>query len=129
MEFQKTKNQNVNNSEEDLILYQKTYTFLKNIFSDIKELPREYKFTVWEKIKDALLDVLLKIYEANALEVSKREPYIKFILNKIKYTTILIKLLRDLKVIWLTKFIEYNNSLLELKKITFWWKKIIDSQK
>ena len=53
------------NSEIGLPVYKSTYDLFLTSFKLIKDLRRDYKYTVGEKIKNETLDLMMNIYRAN----------------------------------------------------------------
>ena len=108
---------------ENLLVYKKTYEFLKIIYEQVTYFPKAYKYTLGEQIKKELLAMLVKIYETNSLPVQNRSWEIDIILSNLKSIEIMLHLCRDLKIISLNKFIPLSSNIIEIRKILYGWKK------
>ena len=60
-------------SEIGLPVYKSTYDLFLNSFKLIKDLRKDYKYTVGEKIKNETLDLMMNIYRANLEKKEKRK--------------------------------------------------------
>ena len=49
----------------ELAVYKTGYDCLLEIYNRTKNFPREYKFSLGEKMKEASLDLLIDVYKAN----------------------------------------------------------------
>lgn len=57
----------------DLPIYKDTYELLLKLFQYTKEFPKEYKYTLADKMRSDALLLVRSIYQANKSE-SKRQP-------------------------------------------------------
>ena len=74
------------------------------VFQVVKNFNKEYKHTLWEKIKNNVLDVVIYIFEANTS--LDKKPILQNIKDKIETIKILIRITRDLKITSLSKIWE-----------------------
>ena len=51
---------------QHLPIYKQTYDILLRAMTATKDFPREYKFTLGQKIKDELIDLVILIYRATS---------------------------------------------------------------
>ncbi len=51
---------------EHLPIYKQTYDILLRTLTATKDFPREYKYTLGQKIKDELIEIVVLIYRANS---------------------------------------------------------------
>jgi len=49
----------------NLPVYKTSYNLLLEIFERVKLFPREYKYTLWDKIKNEIIDLITSVYRAN----------------------------------------------------------------
>ena len=57
---------------QHLPIYKQTYDILLRSMVATKDFPREYKFTLGQKIKDELIELVVMIYRANTA-ISKKQ--------------------------------------------------------
>ncbi len=80
-----------------LPIYKGTYDLLLRIMIATKDFPREYKYTLGQKLKDEVIDLVLYIYRANSTE--DRAPYIAAILERLQLIEVMLRLSHDLRVL------------------------------
>jgi hypothetical protein len=61
-----------------------------------KEFPREYKFSLGQKIKDEVVELVVLIYKANSSE--DKVKYINTLLERLQVVGLLLRLCHDLKI-------------------------------
>ena len=57
----------------NLPVYKESYNFLLLIFQFCSKLPREYKYTLGERLKNESTNVLIKIFEASNTSASLKQ--------------------------------------------------------
>lgn len=102
-------------------VYKTSYDLLIITFSTIKAFPKEYKYSIWDKIKSETIDLILNIYKAN-LSKDKTEKLI-LAREKIEIIRLFSRVCRDLKIINLNKYIEINLLIESISKQLFAWSK------
>ena len=88
--------------QNNLKLYKETYDFLLWLYPEIKKFPKSEKYTLGERLKNTTESLLLNIVLANK-NYSKKE-YLKKADLDLELLKILIRLLKDLKVIGFRKY-------------------------
>lgn len=51
---------------DNLPVYKTSYDLLLQIFEIIKKFEKQYKYTLWDKIKNEIIDLITSIYRANS---------------------------------------------------------------
>ena len=82
---------------EHLPIYKQTYDILLRTMTATKDFPREYKFTLGQKIKDELIDLVILIYRANSA-IDKKQ-HIESILERVQAIQLLMRLSHDMKIL------------------------------
>ena len=82
---------------QHLPIYKQTYDILLRTMIATKDFPREYKFTLGQKIKDELIELVVMIYRGNS-SISKKE-LIESILERIQAVQLLMRLSHDIRVL------------------------------
>jgi hypothetical protein len=81
---------------QHLPIYKKTYDVLLRVMTATNDFPREYKYTLGQKIKDELIELVVTIYRANS---SKDKIYhIQLILERIQAIQLMIRLCHDMRI-------------------------------
>jgi len=104
-----------------LPVYKEGYDLLLKLFSLTKDLPREYKYTVGERIKNHAIDMSMCIYRANSSR--EKYTYLADAREHIECIRLLVRMLKDLKQIGL-KHVVYVHTNIESvsKQLTAWQK-------
>ena len=82
---------------QHLPIYKQTYDILMRTMAATKDFPREYKFTLGQKIKDELMELVVHIYRANSA-INKKQ-HIESILERIQSIQLLLRLSHDMKIL------------------------------
>ena len=80
-----------------LDVYKSSYKLLVEIHKNFTNLNREHKYTIGEKVKEKVFDVLASIYKTNKSE--NKVTMLEKILDDVEYIRLSLRLLRDLKVL------------------------------
>ena len=80
-----------------LPVYKKTYELLIETVRLTKNFPKEFKYTLGEKLKDELMELVVLIYRANSEE--NRLASVERIMERIQVIELMIRLAQDLRVI------------------------------
>jgi hypothetical protein len=82
---------------QHLPIYKGTYDLLMRISIATKNFPREQKFTLGQKLRDEVLELIVFIYRANS--VPDRSAHITAIVERIQVVEVMIRLAHDLRVL------------------------------
>ena len=82
---------------EHLPIYKQTYDLLLRIMTATKNFPREYKYTLGQKLKDEVIELVVLIYRANS--VQDRQSHISAILERVQVVQLMIRLAHDMKIL------------------------------
>ncbi len=91
---------------QELPVYKAWYDLVLEVFRLVKDFNREYKFTVGERLKNEIIELLILIFRANSRE--NKQEVLKEARENLEVVRLLIRLLKDLKQINLKKFV-FNN--------------------
>ena len=106
---------------DTLPVFKKGYDLLIEIYKMTTGLPREYKYTIGEKLKNETLELLLQIYKANLSR--EKEIHIDKCRESAEATRLLIRLLHDLRQISIKRMIALNILIENVSKQLSGWKK------
>ncbi|TXH00345.1 MAG: four helix bundle protein [Candidatus Moraniibacteriota bacterium] len=82
---------------EHLPIYKQTYDILLRTMVATKDFPREYKFTLGQKIKDELIELVILIYRANS--AADKKQHIESILERVQAIQLMMRLSHDMKIL------------------------------
>lgn len=108
---------------DQLPVYKAGYDLLLLVFQLSHNLTREYKYTLGEKLKNEITDLLTNIYKANRV-VQKNEPIEKAREN-LEIVRLYIRILKDTGQINSKKHISINQPIeLVSKQLAGWHKSV-----
>lgn len=81
---------------DTLPVYKESYDLLMAIFTWVSTLPREYKFTLGEHIKDETLLLIRSLYRANS-SIEKRKIFINEAREHTETIRLFLRLAKDMK--------------------------------
>ena len=103
----------------NLPVYKQSYDLLLDIFKLTKEFNREYKYTIGEELKKETTAMIINIYRANCSK--NKVEYIVSARENIEVIRLLVRLLKDLRQIQVSKIAKLNLSIEDLsKQLTGW---------
>ena len=82
---------------EHLPIYKQSYELLQQAVHVTKDFSREFKFTVGQRLRDEILQLLVLIYRANSQR--DKATVIAEILENILVVELLIRLCHDLRIL------------------------------
>lgn len=95
-----------------LPVYKATYDLLLFSFKIIKDVEKDYKYTVGEKLKNEITELLMNIYRANKTKDRKlKKEKVEKAQENVEVIRILFRLLNDLKQTGLKNFVKINSHL------------------
>lgn len=110
-----------------LPIYRLTYELLQRVMVVSKDFPREYKFTMGQKIKDEVIEMVLLIYRANSSE--NKLSHIEILLERLQVIELLLRLCHDMKLIPMKSYSSVVEMTESIAKQAQGWKKSAGSPK
>ncbi len=87
---------------DTLPIYKSTYDFLLRIMHVVSHFPREYKYTLGEKIQNCTIDLIITIYKVNS--VKYKVDLLKSMQEQIQLLYLLLRISHDMKLMPTEKF-------------------------
>jgi hypothetical protein len=113
----------------DLSVYKSSYDLLITLYKQTKNLPREYKFTVGERLKNEITAMMIAVYKANKTRNEKKYEQIELAREHIEVIRLLVRILKDLHVWSLKQFSILSFRIEEISKQLSQWSKYTFKQK
>ena len=110
----------------ELPVYKASYDLLLQIFTLTHNLTREYKYTLGEKLKNEITELLSNIYRAN--RTREKERYLKIARENLELVRLYIRILKDLKQVSGKKHIFINLSIEKVSKQLAGWHKSVSKK-
>lgn len=105
----------------NLPVYKDSYGLMLLLFKITKTLPREYKFTTGEKIKNEALELIICIYQATKQQNQAKLNNIENARSHLEIIRLLTRILKDLNI-WSVATVVQVNTLIESisKQLSNW---------
>ena len=106
----------------NLPVYKESYDLLLQVYTAVAKTAREYKFTLGERLKNEVTDLLVFIYEASRTAInSEKNVFIKQALNSLEKVRLYTRLFKDLNVWGVTTQVAINLKIESIsKQLTQW---------
>lgn len=88
-----------------LPIYKTTYELLEIVTRKTKDFPRDFKYSLGDKIRNECIELVVFIYKANSLR-QQREEYLQQILERVQVIELMLRLAKDLRLFNVTAFSE-----------------------
>lgn len=85
-----------------LPIYRVTYELLQVVTRITKDMPRDYKQSLGNKVKDECVDLTVLIFRANCSR--EKRPHIEELQERLQVVTLLLRLSKDMKLISTRQF-------------------------
>lgn len=82
---------------EHLPIYKQTYDILLRIMTATKDFPREYKYTLGQKLKDEVMELVVLIYRANSAK--DKQAHVAQIVERVQVIQLMIRLAHDIRIL------------------------------
>lgn len=107
----------------ELPVYKVGYDLLLGVYQRTATFSREYKYTMGERLKNEVTEMLIHIYKANKSGKDMRVSYISDARKNLEIVRLLLRICKDLKVIGLKGFVALNMQVEDLSKQLVAWQK------
>lgn len=86
----------------NLPVFKASYDLVIDVFAMCNTLNRDYRYSVGEKLKNALIELMIGIYKANLME--DKQPFVVQGREQMVEITLYLRLLHDLKQLSVKRF-------------------------
>jgi CRISPR/Cas system-associated endonuclease Cas3-HD len=88
-----------------LPIYKTTYELLEKVTRKTKNFPRDFKYSLGDKIRNECIELVVFIFKANSIK-HQREENLKHILERVQVIELMLRLAKDLHLLNVTAFSE-----------------------
>ena len=88
-----------------LPIYKTTYELLEKVTRKTKEFPRDFKYSLGDKIRNECIELVIFIYKANSLK-QERKDYLEQIIERVQVIELMLRLSKDLRLFNVVAFSE-----------------------
>jgi len=90
---------------QHLPIYKTTYALLEAVTKRTKDFPRDYKYSLGDKIRNECIELVIFIYKANSM-FKERQNHLEQILERVQVINLMLRLAKDLRLFSVTAFSE-----------------------
>jgi hypothetical protein len=88
-----------------LPIYKTTYDLLRLVTCKTKHFPKEFKYSLGDKLRNECIELVVFIYKANSIK-QKRTEYLKQVLERVQIIELILRLSKDLHLLNVEGFSE-----------------------
>jgi hypothetical protein len=88
-----------------LPIYKTTYELLEKVTRKTRDFPKDFKYSLGDKIRNECIELVIFIYKANSIK-NKREEFLHQILERVQVIELMLRLAKDLRLFNVTAFSE-----------------------
>lgn len=108
---------------DELPVYKAGYDLFLEIFRFVRNFSREYKYTVGDSLKKEMMELMMLIYRANSLR--EKTDIIRQAREKVEVIRLLVRLMKDLREISLSVFVQVSEKIeFVSRQLTGWQKSV-----
>ena len=111
-----------------LPVYKDAYQLMISLYGFTKNMSREYKYTLGERIKNESTDLILLIYQTNRENSQEKRDAINDAKIKVETIRLLVRMCHDLKLCKLRTFVNISEKVDTVSKQITAWSKYIESK-
>lgn len=108
-------------NEFDIPIFKKTYNLYKLLHEYRRLVPKQDRFTLWQKCEEAILDVIQGIIKASSLSKTTKMPTLDDTSLHLNVTRVFIRLMKDTKVLDQKKYIALEGEVDEIGRMLGGW--------
>ena len=105
----------------ELPVYKAAYDLLLQIFGMVHNLGKEYKYSLGDKLKNEITELLSNIYRANRSR-QKNEP-LEQARENLELVRLYIRILKDTKQLGMNQYVSINQNMEDISKQLAGWHK------
>ncbi len=107
--------------EFDIPIFKNTYEFYQSIYSLRLRIPKQDRYTLWQRVENTTLDLIEGILKASELSKQAKLPVLEDVSTKLNLLRILIRLMRDIKAIDGSKYTRLQQKIDEIGRMLGGW--------
>ena len=105
----------------DIPIFKKTYDLYKTFYGYRASVPKQDRYTIWQKCEELLLEVLEGILYASQTTKVEKLPFLERASMKLNFLRVFIRLMKDIKAIDSKKYIATGANLDEIGRMLGGW--------
>jgi len=106
---------------EHIKIYKSSFDLLVQVQKLTTQFPRDFRYTIGEKINNGIVEFLVNIYQANSGKLQQRLEILNEMSQKLQTIIILTRLAFELKYVAKTSFLEVLKMAQEIERQLAGW--------
>ncbi len=108
-------------NEFDIPIFKKTYELYRNIYILRQSIPKQDKYTLWQRIENVNLNIIEGILQASELFKQDKLPALEKASVRLNLLRMLIRLAKDIKIINNKKYTSLQSQIDEIGRMLGGW--------
>lgn len=104
-------------------IFKTAYELYKTFYLFRNNIARQDRYTIWQKCENVLIDILENIILASQLPKPQKLPFLEKTSVKLNLLKVFIRLLKDVKIIDLKKYVKLEEMTDEIGRMLGGWLK------
>ncbi len=105
----------------DIPIFKKTYDLYKDFYSFRNGVPKQDRFTIWQKCENIILEVLENIIYASQLSKAEKLPILQKASVKLNFLRVFLRLCKETKILDSKKYIRLEENVDEIGRMLGGW--------
>ncbi len=105
----------------DIPIYKKTYDLYKSFYAYRAEVPRQDRYTLWQRSENCILDVLEGILRASQMSKTEKVPVLETASVRLNFLRVLIRLMKDVKAVDNKRYVAFESDIDEIGRMLGGW--------
>ena len=107
--------------EFDIPIFKKTYELYKTFYSFRNVIPKQDRYTLWQRCENLILDILENILWASQLPKGEKTPILEKTSLRLNFLRVFIRLSKETKMLDNKKYVLLQESVDEIGKMLGGW--------
>lgn len=110
-------------------IFKKTYSLYKEFYGYRTDIPKQDRYTLWQRSENVILDILEGIFQASQSYKSEKLPALDKASLKLNLLRVFIRLMKDINAIDNKKYLALEKEIDEIGRMLGGWIKSINPPK
>ena len=107
--------------EFDIPIFKKTYELYKEFYGLRNSVPRQDRYTIWQRCENVMLDILEGILSASQLSKCEKLPILEKVSLKLNFLRVFLRLMKEIKSLDTKKYIFLEEDVDEIGRMLGGW--------
>jgi len=108
-------------NEFDIPIFQKTYDLYRNFYDYRRLVPKQDRYTIWQRSEDTVLDLIAGILLASQTMKMEKLPILTKASVNVSLLRVLIRLMKETKALDNKKYVALETSIDEIGRMLGGW--------